>query len=145
MYKTFIAGITAASLTLTSAAPVSASGIDEERLGQILFGLFATAAVAKIIDSQTDSPKAVRTKPKQTAPATPRHNPRMTLPRRCLRSVAVGTGELRLFTRRCIQRHYDHRVQFPRRCEVSLRTRDGRRNGWDAHCMRKAGYRAGRR
>ncbi len=165
MFKTVIAGATALSLTLST--PASATGFTDDQVGSFFIGLLGTAAILHLIENSGGADKskveAIRTQPKPTAPTVralthprhdqgvrPRHDPRVTerlrktLPARCLKTIETRSGEIRLFTRKCIQRHYDFRIDFPQHCERSIRTRDGRRNGWGARCMRQAGYRVER-
>lgn len=54
MFKTLIAGLTAISLTLGSAAPVQAQGMSEDDIGKLLFGLLTAGVVAKIISNNND-------------------------------------------------------------------------------------------
>lgn len=49
MYKIFIAGITAISLTFSTAAPAQANGFSEEDIGKFVFGLIAAAVAANLI------------------------------------------------------------------------------------------------
>ena len=51
MMKRLVAGVTALSLTLASAAPVDANGLDREDVGKLLFGLVAIAAVSAAIEN----------------------------------------------------------------------------------------------
>lgn len=143
MFKTLIAGATALSLTFT---PANAQGFNEEQIGQIIFGLFATAAIAKII-KDNNRPALVQSEPVAPVPHHPRtpRNARKVLPQRCINAVQTDQGRVRMFTRSCIARHYTHAVNFPRHCERDVMTRQGFRTGWAARCMRNAGFRADRR
>lgn len=151
MFKTLIAGATALSLTFT---PATAQGLDEDQIGKIIFGLFATAAIAKLIKennrpAQTHgwtppTPRVEHVAPVPRHPQTPR-NARKVLPQRCATTVHTRQGRVRMFTRACIAQHYKHAANFPRSCERDIRTREGFRTGWDARCMRNAGFRTDRR
>lgn len=147
MFKTVIAGATALSLSFT---PANAQGLNEEQIGQIIFGLFATAAIAAAIKNN-DQPKQAQvwTQPKPKAEQvlpTPRHpvRPRpvlQTLPQRCITAVQSNQGRERIFTRSCIARSGLQAASFPRRCERDVVTRAGFRAGWAVRCMRNAGFR----
>ena len=147
MFKTLIAGATALSLTFT---PANAQGFDEDQIGQIIFGLFATAAIAKLIKDNNrppatptwtqPAPRVEDIAPVPHRPATPR-NARKILPQRCINAFQTDQGRVRMFTRGCIARHYTHAVNFPRNCERDVITRQGFRTGWAVRCMRNAGFR----
>ena len=154
MFKTLIAGATALSLSFT---PANAQGLNEDQIGQIIFGLFATAAIAAVIknsEQAAQTPAQIWTQPKprvdQVAPK-PRHPARprpvlQTLPRRCITAVRSSQGSDRIFTRSCIAREGVQTAGFPRRCERDVLTRAGFRAGWAVRCMRNAGFRvSGRR
>ncbi|MFT5064703.1 MAG: hypothetical protein ACJAXK_001424 [Yoonia sp.] len=151
MFKTLIAGATALSLTFS---PASAQGLDEDQIGRIIFGLFATAAIAKIIKDNNrpaqangwtqPTPLVDHVAPAPRHPATPR-NGRKVLPQRCAQAFHTYQGRVRMFTRSCIARHYRHGANFPRACEQDVMTRDGFRTGWAVRCMRNAGFRTNRR
>lgn len=149
MFKTIIAGATAASLAFT--APAQAGGLSEDQIGKLLFGLVATAAIVQLIDNngqvrttvKTD-PKPILRKPNNGVFSLMQHRARLTLPARCLKTLQTRQREVRMFTRACIDRHYNFRANFPQHCEISVRTANGRRNGWAARCMRQAGYKVDR-
>ncbi|MFT4742780.1 MAG: hypothetical protein ACI91Z_000754 [Yoonia sp.] len=143
MFKTLIAGATALSLTFT---PANAQGFNEEQIGQIIFGLFATAAIAKII-KDNNGPALAQAEPVAPVvrhPRTPR-DARKVLPQRCINAFQTDQGRVRMFTRSCIARHYTHAANFPRNCERDVMTRRGFRTGWAVRCMRNAGFRTDRR
>ncbi len=169
MYKTFIAGLTAVSLTLSSAAPAQANGMTEDQIGKILFGLIATGIVAKIIENNQSNPSAaIAPNPwvPQTAEAPRPHRPqiveaprpsrphlvnprgernRMVLPRNCVKTLDTQYGSYRLFQRNCMRQNHRFVSDLPRRCKVRIATHNGPRNGWDPRCLREAGYTARRR
>lgn len=160
MYKSFIAGITALSMTFGSAAPTHAAGLSEEEIGQLLFGLAAIATIGTIIENRNDR----RADPAPTPRAEPqqrsqRHthrgrnnrrngwhtqNNRMILPRRCLRDVDTRFGTHRMFGRRCLENRFEYASELPRRCEVRVFTQNGPRRGYDPSCLRSQGYTARR-
>ena len=143
MFKILIAGATALSLTFT---PANAQGFDEDPIGQIIFGLIATAAIAKIIkdNNRPALAQAEHVAPVPRDPRTPR-NARKILPQRCINAFQTDQGRVRMFTRGCIARHYTYAVNFPRNCERDVLTRQGFRTGWAARCMRNAGFRTDHR
>lgn len=170
MYKTIIAGITAASLTLATATPAHAQSLDEDQIGKILFGLVATAVIASIIDNQKDeTPEVIDTlqrdilqTPQQTQPRVvqprnaqpwgnpprfgqPRHAQNIhVLPSQCFASYQTGYGAVRMFVRSCMRENYRQVAQLPFECTVRALTTEGPRNGWDPKCLRENGYRISR-
>ncbi len=171
MFKIVIAGLMAASLTLTSANPVQAQGLTEDQIGKLLFGLVATAAIASIIDKKTNRPEPEpqvaphqswprgTTRPRQTErfprrhqqPQTSpwQHQPRETaqrhvLPAECFASYQTRFGTVRMFARRCMRDNYRHVRSLPRSCAVRAITDEGPRAGWDPKCLRDNGYRISR-
>jgi hypothetical protein len=158
MYKTFIAGITAVSLILSSAAPAQANGLDQKDVGQILFGLIVAATVAQGVRNhrtQTPALADVIVSQQPRSQGNGHNGPRYgqlnqsrvsVLPGRCVRKFDTRKGNVRMMTRRCIARHYDHAVNFPRRCERDVMTNRGFRSGWAMRCLRNNGFTvAGRR
>ena len=164
MFKPWIAGITALSLTLAMTSPVQANGLDREDMGKLLFGLAAVAVVGAAInnnnrdnnrDNDRDNDRATqRTQTVQHGRDRNRswaelHRPQQRrfaeLPRECLRSVETRFGTQRLFTERCLQRSHVQVNRLPNRCAVRLFTTQGPRNGFDPLCLREQGYRIDRR
>jgi hypothetical protein len=158
MFKTLIAGATALSLSFTPAT--AQGGLDEDQIGKIIFGLFATAAIAKIIkDNKGDAQAQVTTRTNSWPQRPPRaqhvtpiprhptkpHNLRKVLPQRCVQDFATNQGRVRMLTRGCMARHFPHKIDFPRNCERDVRTHQGFRTGWGARCLRNAGFTIGRR
>lgn len=160
MYKIFIAGIAAISLTLSSAAPARANGFSEEDIGKFLFGLIAAGVAANIISNSQDKDDAAPA-PRQAVDALPSlaphllapraqprngwHTPRRAqaakiLPRECLKSIDSRYGTYRMFQRNCMQDNYRFINSLPRNCTVRVMSHKGARNGWDAQCLRQAGY-----
>lgn len=169
MYKTFVAGITAISLTLSTAAPAQANGFSEDDFGKLVFGLIALAGIATAIDKHSgssaapDKPDEIRDAwPKPRTPRHPQqprndgygnnpyspnwgHTPRIQVPRRCLDAVSTRYGRERIVDGRCIRRTTNLLRSMPRQCRVRLYTQFGPRGGWDPHCLRDNGIRVGRR
>lgn len=174
MYKTFIAGITAISLTLSSAAPAQANGYSEEDIGKFLFGLLATATVVGIINNQNNDtvaptyvppPAQVHTpRAPHVTPAHPRQpratpqqprtlgqwynsgqRPSKVLPRACLNDVKTRYGAQKMFQRHCLRVNYRGFARLPAACAVRVISVNGPRYGWDPQCMRQRGYSASRR
>jgi hypothetical protein len=160
MFKHMIAGITALSLTLATAAPVQANGFDREDVGKLLIGIAALAALNAAIQNNNRNDRADA----QTQTADHRSNRanswadlnrphqrdrdrarNRALPRECLRSVETRFGTQRLFGKRCLERNYARVNRLPNRCAVRVFTTDGPRNGFDPSCLREQGFRATRR
>lgn len=153
MFKFLITGVTALSLTLATAQPVRANGLNEDTFGKILFGLVAAATLNAAIDNRNDrrNDRQVQTQthqPNYVAPAPQRQNTRIPrrniLPRECLRHVDTRFGEHRMFTRRCLRNTYAFTPTLPRRCAVRVFTNRGPVRGFDPQCLRQEGYRARR-
>lgn len=145
MFKSVIAGVTALSLTLATAMPAQANGIDREDAGKVIFGLVALAALGAAINNNNRRDR----EPEVTRDPTPQHpinlGNQQRLPQSCLRQIETRFGEHRMFMRRCLQRNDIGVRDLPNRCEVRLFTDDGPRNGFDPACLRQAGYRIDRR
>ncbi len=160
MMKRLVAGVTALSLTLASAAPVQANGLDREDVGKLLFGLVAIAAVSAAIENNQRRENETAATQAHSTPRNggwaglnrpqPRHDNRrderrMTPPYDCLRTVETRFGDLRLFGQRCLERNYRYAADLPERCEVRVYSDNGPRNGYDPLCLREQGYRTNRR
>lgn len=155
MFKTLIAGVTAIALTLSTASPAQAQGLDEDDIGKILFGLLATAAIGAAIRNARDDdrrPQVQQHQPRygggggqSTGNNTGNNDRSMRLPRGCLVNVETRFGEHRMFGRRCLQRNYAQVADLPRRCAVRVFAANGNiRRGFDPQCLRAEGYRARR-
>jgi len=140
MTKTFISGILAASLTLTSigAAPAYADGRNDLR--NILTGLAIIAIIGAAIDQNNGrgNGSATVNRPSYGGNAIPRNQRR--LPTRCFRQANTRNGPLNFFGRGCLQNNYRFTRLLPQRCEITVRTRNGNRQGYLARCLRRAGY-----
>ena len=141
MFKALIAGATALWL---ACMPASAQGFDEDQIGQFIFGLFATVAIASIIKDNKHHESLDRADPEYVTSvphhATPLHGRRKLLPKRCVNTFQTDQGRVRLFTRNCISRHHIHTVNFPYHCERDVMTNQGFRSGWAVWCMRNKGF-----
>lgn len=131
MMKTLTAALLALSLGLgtVAATPARAQISDEEAVIGLL-GLFLLgAAIAKSNDKDDDA------RPE-------RRDPRWRLlPARCLTRVNTRHGPVRMFGKRCMNRHYDHVNRLPQRCEISVRGPRNMRHGYTPRCLRHAGFR----
>jgi len=157
MFKTLTAGITAISLTLATAAPVQANGIDREEVGKLLFGLAAIAVIGAALEENRERNQTKQAQSNRSwsginsgswSDLNRQHQQevaqRRVLPRDCLRSVETRFGTQRLFGQRCLERNYRHHANLPARCAVRVYTDNGPRNGFDPLCLREQGYSATR-
>lgn len=159
MLKSLIAGVTALSLTLATAVPAQANGVDREDVGKLLLGLAAVAVIGAAIENNNrdnDRTTRVHDRPHRAPHVNPprsnhwsdlshRNNGRWVLPRDCLRRVETRFGDIRLFGQRCLERNYRHVDSLPRRCAVRVYSNNGPRRGFDPLCLREQGYRSDRR
>jgi hypothetical protein len=80
---------------------------------------------------------------------TPRPLPvraeRHLLPGDCLQSVETRDGRMRYFAQNCLERSYNYASRLPQDCFVRFRTYHGPRQGYEARCLRDAGYQLARR
>ncbi len=155
MFKTIVAGVTALSLSFTSAAPVQAGGLTEDEIGKLLFGLAAVAVIGSLVENNHDRRKVEVTRTptlRQTPqiqrghqPTRSRQNPnRRALPRECLRRVETRRGVQRVFGARCLRNNYAFADRLPGQCIINLRTNIGPRRGFDPACLRSFGFTARR-
>ncbi len=158
MLKSLTAGITALSLTLATAMPAQANGVDREDVGKLLIGLAAVAVIGAAIENNNRSNRRVtrvhdRTNhaPHVTPPRANdwaglnRSNRRNILPHDCVRRVETRFGNYRMFGHRCLERNYRHVNSLPARCAVRVYSNNGPRRGFDPLCLREQGYRSDRR
>ena len=158
MFKPMIAGITALSLTLATASPLHAQGLDREDAGKLLFGLAAIAVLGAALDNrdrrERRSEREAETVQRGIDPnrswsdlnrENRYDNARFTLPGRCLRDVETRFGTQRMFAQRCLERNYHQVNSLPARCAVRVYTDNGPRRGFDPFCLREQGYRSDRR
>lgn len=159
MFKPLIAGIAALSLTLATAMPTYAQGMNREDVGKLLIGLAAVAVIGAAIEENRDRPRSTPVHDTNQWSGINRNNDwsglnrqhrhsrdaRRALPHACLRTVETRFGTQRMFGRRCLERNYRHASRLPERCSVRLYTSDGPRNGFDPLCLREQGFRSDRR
>lgn len=172
MYRKFIATVTAASIALTAlgASTAKAGEYDAARAVAAILGL---AVVGKIVhdkhqDRKNHDQQVTRHAPAPVyEPARPRykqhqqrngygaHQPeprplphrasRKLLPGQCLRSFETNRrGTVRMFGERCLQRNFEYSHRLPQHCQTRVRTSQGKRYGYEARCLRNAGYRLAR-
>ena len=159
MYRRFIATVAAVSVAITAlgAAPARA---DDKDVARALAAILGIAVVGKIIhDKKKDKERAVtrryneprikrdrRHEPQVQPRPLPRHvrNSKL-LPSQCFRSYDTRRGTVRMFGRRCLENNFRHANRLPQHCKVRVKTYNGKRTGYQARCMRDAGYRLARR
>ena len=139
------------------AAPARA---DDKDVARALAAILGIAVVGKIIhDKKKAKERAVTrhdTTPTYHAPRTyhqphvqPRPLPRHVrnnklLPKQCFRSYDTRKGTVRMFGRRCLENNFRHANRLPQHCKVRIKTHAGKRTGFQARCLRDAGYRLAR-
>lgn len=168
MYRRFIATVAAASIAITAfgAAPARA---DDKDLAKALAAILGIAVVGKIIHDNRKEREQAATRnhpaPIYTAPrrhyeprvhqhrrdpqVQPRPLPRHVrndklLPSQCFRSYDTRRGTVRMFGRRCLENNFRHVNRLPQHCKVRVKTYNGKRTGYQARCLRDAGYRLAR-
>jgi len=157
MYRRFIAVLSATAITITAfgAVPARADGDDVRRALGILLG---AAIVGKIIHDSEKRDRSVtryvepqhghRIKPQAYPRAKPqtqhRRAGRKLLPSKCFRSFDTRRGRVVMFGQRCLQKNFAHAHRLPQSCARKARTQRGVRYGYDARCLRDAGYRLAR-
>jgi hypothetical protein len=170
MSRKFVATVVAASLAV--AAIGNAPARADENLARAIAALVGAAIVGKVLTNQLaqreaaperfddiatrryDTPGrgnrhlAVREN-EQVRRIEPRPLPREVqralLPGDCLRSYEMREARYRVFERSCLRQAYAFERSLPQACEVKFKTRNGMRHGYDARCLRRAGYQMTRR
>ena len=156
MMKSLIAGVTA--LSLATATPATAQGLDREDVGKLLIGLAAVAVIGAAIEGNKDRNESTQVHDRHNWNGINRNNDwssltnnnhnagnnrnRRVLPRDCVRRVETRFGTQRMFGQRCLERNYRHVNSLPGRCAVRVYTDNGPRRGFDPQCLREQGYRA---
>ena len=152
MLKSLITGVTA--LSLATATPAAANGIDREDVGKLLIGLAAVAVVGAAIENGNSSNDATvvhdnhwtnRNGGTNWGGLSSNNTNRRVLPSDCLRRVETRFGVQRMYAQRCLERNYRHVNSLPERCEVRVFGSDGPRNGFDPACLRERGFTSDRR
>lgn len=161
MYRRFIATIAAASIAITAIGAVPAHAGDRDTV-RALAAILGVAVVGKIIHDNNKKKRANHQpapvyNPPYTAP--PRHNPprynpqprplprhvnRKLLPKQCFQSFDTRRGKIQMFGERCLQNNFRHVKSLPRNCQYKFGTPNGLRSGYEARCLRDAGYRLAR-
>jgi hypothetical protein len=167
MYRRFIATVAAASIAITAIGTAPARA-DDRDVARALAAILGVAVVGKIIhDNKKDKrrevtrhqPAPVYQAPRQRTHkqvhrqrshnVQPRPLPRHVrnnklLPKQCFHSFETRRGNVRMFGNRCLQNNFRHANSLPQHCKVRVKTYDGRRTGYQARCLRDAGYRLAR-
>lgn len=114
--------LAAAALALAAVAGTAAPARASDDLVRFLFGATALAILVRAVDDHH----------------RPAHHGGQILPASCQESVWLHGRHIDLFNSACLQRAgYRH---LPLRCEAQVRTAHGPRRGYEADCMRAAGY-----
>ncbi|MFT7134386.1 hypothetical protein [Sulfitobacter sp.] len=163
MYHKFIATIAALSIAITGLSATSAAAGDRNRdLARIAVGVLGVAIVGKIIhDNNKDRQNREhanqghvnrghvvtrdRVQPRplpQKYREQKRHQRQDSklLPQSCFRSYDTRRGQVVMFGSRCLQKNFRHANRLPQHCAQTIRTFQGTRSGYDARCLRGAGY-----
>lgn len=74
----------------------------------------------------------------------PRHVDRKLLPQQCFRTYDTRHGRVALFEQTCLQRNFRFADRLPRQCQQVFGPRRDLMTGYDARCLRDAGYRLAR-
>ena len=141
MFKTVIAGVTALSLTLSSATPTHAGGLSEDDIGKLLFGLVAAVTIGTAIKNNDRQRRQAQTVIPQIEEPLISHRSQRRLPRRCVENVETHWGQQRILGRDCLNQRYRHAARLPQDCAVRVFTNSGPRNGFDLRCLRDEGFR----
>lgn len=75
----------------------------------------------------------------------PQRVDRKLLPQECFRGFETAYGTHLMFGRRCLENNYRFANRLPQTCAERIRTIHGFRRGYDARCLRRAGYSLARR
>ncbi len=154
MLKSMIAGITA--LSLATATPAAAQGLNREDVGKLLIGLAAVAVIGAAIENNNDNDDATRVHDNNWSGINRNNdwsrlnqnstnNRHQTLPSACLRSIETRFGTQRLYGQHCLQQNYRYVNNLPERCEVRIFSSNGPRDGFDPVCLRARGFTSDRR
>ncbi len=163
MYRRFIATIAAASIAITALGSFPAYA-GEKEIARAAAAILGIAIIGKIIhdkNKRDDEREVTRRRPAPVVvpphrphptvrprPVHPRPLPsrvdRKLLPSQCFRSYDTRQGKVRMFGQRCLQENYRFADRLPNYCAETVRTERGVRRGYDARCLRDAGYRLAR-
>lgn len=161
MYRTFISTIAAAAIALTAFGATPAFADRDRDLARALTAILGVAVIGTIIHDKKKKDRArratrrdyqpeyhpprVHRRPQVDPRPLPRKVRRNLLPPHCLRSFKTRRGTVRMFPRRCLERSYSFINHLPEHCATRVKTDGGRRIGWEARCLRQAGYRLAHR
>ena len=74
----------------------------------------------------------------------PRQLDSKLLPQQCFRTYDTRRGNVAMFEEGCLQRNFRFADRLPRQCQYEFGSRRERNIGYDARCLRDAGYRLAR-
>jgi len=151
MIKTLTAGVLAATLTVTGMAPTTAAADISREQAIVGIGalLLLGAAIHNDRDDDDDNDRA-RSSSRRTVDVTRNrhHNDRWrVLPANCLIDTRSRRGDrVRYFGQHCLTNNYANVGRLPHNCHIRFRTQSRQvRQGFDARCLREAGFRTTRR
>ena len=172
MTRKFISTLCAAAVAVTSLSAAPAHAEDNNDLARALAAVLGVAIIGKIIhESNKDDdhrvtrrhdpqpqyrvppPRKVDRAPHRVQPRdlprrvkrdTHRRADRKLLPGQCLRSFDTRRGTVVMFGKRCLENNYRFASRLPQFCAQRVKTRNGKRRGYDARCLRQDGYRLSR-
>lgn len=128
-----------------SLAPTSAAAEwndDDIALG--LFTLFVLGAAIHEARDNDHRPAPQTNNPRPNPPQTqqPQNSNRWVVPAQCRRNFETRQGNVRLFTRNCMQTNWTGNInRLPDHCYSEIRTTAGQtRRGWVPRCLAQAGY-----
>lgn len=150
MYRRFISTIAAASIALTTLGALPAFA-DDRDTARALAAILGLAIVGKVIHDNKKKRASHHAAPRYNPPVydvqprpLPKRANRKLLPRKCFRTFENRRSKIRMFGNRCLQNNYAHAHRLPQHCFNRFRTYDGWRRGYEARCLRDAGYRLAR-
>lgn len=129
-----IAAVTVTGISLATASPVKAGNDD---LAKFLFGATALFIIGKAI-SDSDAKAAPVSKPKKKYKPRPRYT--KALPGHCLRRYHTWDGRVRMMSKHCLNRNYNHVHRLPQTCRTRVQTYEGTRRGYQMRCLRNHGF-----
>jgi hypothetical protein len=166
-YRKFIATVSAAAIAITAMGAVPAHA-DDRDAARALAAILGIAVVGALIHENNKDKKRkayrqapvhkphvhrqppvyqpqVHNRPQHLRPRPlPSRANRKLLPGQCFRSIDTRQGTYRIFGQRCLNQHYRFVNSLPSRCHYVFRTPNGKRRGYEARCLRDAGYRLAR-
>lgn len=139
--KTLTAGVLAATLSLTSLAPTTATA--ELSRDDAIVGIATLLLLGAAIHNSRDNDPTPSRTPTRTSP---RGDAWRVLPANCLTHATRRNGDqVRFFGQRCLNNNYRAVNRLPQACRVEFRARSGHlRQGYSARCLRNQGFRTNR-